>query len=152
MNGLPLLSATDQGEHDDDHHHHPQAQHAGVDVGGGGGDGDGDGCQHEEAQHDHPEDIRHPEPVGSVEAEELSCHPGITNHHIEVKGRTSTLPDRENLLHNIPLSALRNDALNKVSLKPPICYVVKLSYESHIKIISYLFDDLSLSLPFPRGS
>ena len=64
------------------------------------------------------------------------------------------LPGRETIKkHNIPtqenirgLSALRNDALNKESLKPPICYVVKLSYESHIEIISYLFDDLSLSL------
>ena len=97
MNALLLLSATDEGEHDDDHHHHPQTQHAGVDVGGGGGDGDGDGCQHEEAQHDHPEHIRHPESVGSVEAEHFSCHPGITKYHIEVKGRTSTLPFRENI-------------------------------------------------------
>ena len=93
MNGLPLLSATDQGEHDDDHHHHPQAQHAGVDVGAGRRDGDGDCCQHEEPQHDHPEDIRHPESVGSVEAEELASHPGITNHHIEVKGRTARQGD-----------------------------------------------------------
>ena len=77
MNGLPLLSATDQGEHDDDHHHHPQAQHAGVDVGGGGGDGDGDGCQDQQAQHDHPEDVPHPQPVGSVQTKQLSRHPAI---------------------------------------------------------------------------
>ena len=107
MNGLPLLSATDQGEHDDDHHHHPQAQHPGVDVGGGGGDGDGNGCQHQEAQHDHPEDIRHSKSVGSVETEEFSCHPAITKYHIEVKGRTS----RYNILLFRKISALRNDAL-----------------------------------------
>ena len=117
MNGLALLSATDQGEHDDHHHHHPQAQHPGVDIGGGGGDGDGDGCQDQEAQHDHPEYIRHPESVGSVETEEFSRHPEIAKYHIEVKGRTSTLQGES---FNFPiltqediggLSALRNDAL-----------------------------------------
>ena len=101
MNGLPLLSATDQGEHDDDHHHHPQAQHAGVNVGGGGGDGDGDGCQYQEAQHDHPEYIRHPESVGSVETEEFSRHPEIAKYHIEVKGRTSTLQAAGRIFHTI---------------------------------------------------
>ena len=118
MNGLLLLSATDEGEHDYDPHHHPQAQHAGVDVGGGGGDGDGDGGQDEEAQHHHPEDIGPPEPVGSVEPEELSCHPAMTKYQIEVKARTSTLPFRENFGQNIQsqeniggLSALRNEEL-----------------------------------------
>ena len=77
MNGLALLSAADQGEHDDHHHHHAQAQHPGVDIGCGGRDGDGDGCQHQETQHDHPEHIRHPQSVGSVETEEFSCHPAI---------------------------------------------------------------------------
>ena len=103
MNGLALLSAADQGEHDDHHHHHPQAQHAGVDVGGGCRDGDGDGGQDQEAQHDHPEDIRHSKSVGSVETEEFSCHPGNTKYHIEVKGRTPTRQCRETILHNILL-------------------------------------------------
>ena len=140
MNGLDLLSATDQGEHDDHHHHHPQAQHPGVDIGGGGGDGDGDGCQDQEAQHDHPEYIRPPESVGSVEPEELSCHPAMTKYQIEVKARASALPFRENFGQNIQsqdnfiskgLSALRNDEL-QVSFKPLTCYEVINCCESHI--------------------
>ena len=46
-----------------------------MDVGGGGGDGDGDGHQDQEAQQDHPDDVPHPQPVGSVEPEEFPGHP-----------------------------------------------------------------------------